>query len=49
MSKLETIQDLLEATEEKRSNRKIELRGQVRSEIDGDNEFQFHDVYHATL
>ena len=41
MAKLETIQDLIDASETERSQRKIDIRGQVVSEVE-DSEFQFH-------
>ena len=41
MSKLETIQDFLDATKEEREKANIEIRGQIVSEIEED-EFHFN-------
>ena len=46
MSKLETIQDFLDATKEEREEANIQIRGQIVSDIE-EEEFHFHDVSEA--
>ena len=45
MSKIETIQDFLDANQEERNKSQVQIRGQIVSDIE-ENEFHFQGSIH---